>query len=276
MRNTMLFLFVSIVMLGGCDTSVIMTTTILEKKANAFYEAGQYDEALRFCDRLCKRKPDDYKAWELKAFINMELENNVQALEDAQYAYDLSPDKVESLRMRSYAYSVNGMHEESIADLNKIIGRSPVSATNQVELGAEYEQLMDYEKAIECYRLALSYNEEHSMAWNNYASVLSMAADESFLNGKKARNFAARAVKFADTDEEKCYAWDTFGSALAELGDFQRAIKAGKKAISFTEDPKLISDIKKRINGYKKSEPARYEKKQTVSNTGANNAAATE
>ena len=62
-------------------------------------------------------------------------------------------------------------------------------------------------------------------------------------------------MKLADTDTEKCLAWDTFGAALAQLGDFTYAQKAAKKALSYTEDPRMIRQIKDRLNGYKKKNP---------------------
>jgi tetratricopeptide (TPR) repeat protein len=233
---------------------MVMTTSVLERKANKFHEAGRYRDALRFANRLCQRKAGDFEACQLRTMIHLELDDKQQALQDALHAWGLMPDRVDAMRLRSRAWSANGMHGQAIEELQKVVEQSSPSAAVQVQLGYEFQQLQDYAKAIRCYHEAIRLDPECSPAWNRCATVYAMAKRAEFRDGTQARRFAARAVRLAKTEQDQCHAWDSFGAALAELGDFTRARKAAKKALGFTEDPKAIRSIKQRINCYKRRE----------------------
>ena len=259
MRMIPLILVVSVFALTGCDTSIVMTTSVLERKANEFFQSGEYEESLRFCNRLCSRRNDDFAAWELRTQVHIELGHYEHALDDALHAWELQSDSMDALELRSMTYSVNDMHQEAVNDLNALIESAPEIAGYHVALGHEYQQSKQYSKAIECYQKAMNIDDRCSMAWSHYASIFCMSTDPEFLDGIRARRYASQAIKVAQTDLDKSCAWDVFGAALAQLGDYKHAQKAGKKAIGFASSKRVIRNIKTNINGYKRSEPARQD-----------------
>ncbi len=255
---TLSLLMVMPVVLAGCDVTQFESVISLQDKMIASYDAGQYEQALGYCNIICEREADNYETLSMRAAINLQLKRNQEALEDAVRACDLRPGMLDAISLRGYAYSVNGMHAKAAEDLQTVIANSSVEPSKFVELGYEFEQLAEWNKAIKCYLSAVAIDAEFALAWNNMASVLSMADDEEVRDGEKAKSFASKALQYACDDYERCYAWDTLGAALAETGDFEAAVRAAEKAITFTDDTELIADIEGNIATYKARRPVRY------------------
>ena len=243
----------------GCDSSIVVTNATLTKNAKAYYEADLYDDALRLCDMLCKRQPGEYEPFALRCNIYSSMNNAEAALRDADYLHDLFPHKLDVYRLRASICSSHGKHRQAIEDLQYVIKRTPDSCDNQIKLAHEFEQLGDYSKAIDHLKTALSICDEDSTSWSNFSRILATSKKSEFRRGGPAKKCASRAIKFSETDQERCQAWDSFGAALAESGDFTRAVKAANKALEFTEDAKQIETIEQHIKLYEQQQPVRHQ-----------------
>ncbi len=253
-----LTLLVSLTILAGCRPMASMSDDEIYDSIAAHYDAGDFEEALRYAEAAVSRQPGSYEPYVERAHCYLALERIEKAMEDANHAVELGPNKHWSYQVRSDVWSAMEEHQKSIDDINRAMELQPNYFVHYTCRGYEYEMLGEYRKALDDYIRAIRLNEEDFLAWNNYASVRCMAPEEKLRDGKKALNGAKKAIKLAEDDEARAYAWDTLGSAYAELGEFDKAIEAGEKALSFAIEADK-AEIQSRIELYKSGTPARIQ-----------------
>jgi len=89
----------------------------------AYYNLGNYQEAIKDYDKTIGLNPDFVKAYVKRGFTYYNLGNKQQAIKDYTNAIELKPDDARVYVNRGVAYAQLGNHLEAIHDFSKAIER---------------------------------------------------------------------------------------------------------------------------------------------------------
>jgi Flp pilus assembly protein TadD len=85
-----------------------------------------------------------------------------------------------------------------------------------------------YAKAVKCYQRAMKVCPSFPWGFNNLAWLLATCPEPSFRDGKRAVEFAKKAVVLGNKNDWSL--WDTLAAAYAESGEHSQAAKAMQHA----------------------------------------------
>ncbi len=153
---------------------------------------------------------------------------------------DLDPDYALTYNNRGIAYNDLGDYERAIDDYNQAIGLDPEFAFAYKNRGNAYAYLGDYERAIDDYNQAIALYPAYALAYNNRGNVYAYLGDY-----EQAIEDYEQAIAF---DPELALAYTNRGLAYADLGDYERAIDDYEQAIAL--DPELALAYINRGNAY--------------------------
>jgi tetratricopeptide (TPR) repeat protein len=125
-----------------------------------------------------------------------------------------------------------------------------------MDRGAAYSAKGGYERAIRDFNKVIRLNPDSSWACNNLAWILATCPELRIRDGAEAVRLAERGCKLTDNRAPELL--DTLAVAYAELGDFEKAIKAAEKAVQLSLDGgkgELAKDIQSRLKLYKAKHP---------------------
>jgi tetratricopeptide (TPR) repeat protein len=200
-------------------------------------DRGKIDEAILHFEaaariRSGKRNPH-YDAG--SAFMQMNLGDALarkgqsnEAMAHYKEAIRLQPYYADAYYNRGNVLFANGRVDDAIADWEKTLQIQPDDADAYTGLGNAFlrkgllhEAMANYEKA-----LALAPEDPHSRI--NIAWVLATAPDASIRDGRKAVEFAKKAVELSNTNDPKFLR--ALAAAYAEAGQFSEAIEVTQRA----------------------------------------------
>jgi tetratricopeptide (TPR) repeat protein len=118
-----------------------------------------------------------------------------------------------------------------------------------------WRSLKDYERAIADYDKAIAISPDESAAYNNLAWLLATCDDPQFRDGKRAVEVATRACELSKwTDPNQI---DTLAAALAEAGEFTRAVSMQERANAGFKGDIYPERGRRRLALYRRNEPYR-------------------
>jgi tetratricopeptide (TPR) repeat protein len=201
-------------------------------------DRGKIDEAILHFEaaariRAGKRDPH-YNAG--SAFMQMNLADALarkgksdEAMVHYEEAIRLQPYYADAYYNRGNVLFAQGHVDEAIADWEKSLQIQPNDADAYTGLGNAFlrkgflhEAIANYGKA-----LALAPDDPHSRI--NIAWVLATAPDASIRDGRKAVEFAEKAVELSSIEDPKFLR--ALAAAYAEAGQFPKAIEVTQRAI---------------------------------------------
>ena len=209
-----------------------------------------YSKQIREFNVAIKVNPKDWSAYVDRSFVNASFGQVKRAMQDANKSIEIAPGESETYAARSFVWSTMEKHQEALDDINTAINLEIDYSGYYTDRGYEFECLGRYREALADYQHAIDLYGDDPLAWNNFASVLSMAPYAELRNGKQAVKAAVMAVKLADDDDMRGVSLDTLGSAWAEAGNFEKAIKSCEAALKYTDDVDK-APILERIELYK-------------------------
>ena len=259
-------------------------------RASAKHDAGYIDEAKEDYEasiKINKRISDSYIGM---SNIYLSQDNLEKALENAEKAVDIQPKNAVSLNHRGWVLYKLGKVDEAMFDLNRAINYAPRlqlaynnRAVCNVALGNIDDAIEDYDRCVELsggvgspttlsnraaalvgkkeYKKALADFEKAletggsvPEVLNGLAWFLAVCPEEDFRDGKKAVEYAEKAIKISG--EKDWNLVDTLAAAQAESGEFEKAVARQKKAVELApEDEK--SDYQARLKLYESKKPYR-------------------
>ncbi|MEN8151771.1 MAG: tetratricopeptide repeat protein [Planctomycetota bacterium] len=173
--------------------------------------AGRTAESLESLGRCLALDPRFAPAWSVRAGIHVREGRHEEAERDIEQALTLRPDHPGDLHNRAVVRTALGRYDQAIRDYEAVLRRDP----------------------------------ESGGTWSNLAWVLATAPDPRVRDGKRAVRCARRALRQARTP-----AWlDTLAAALAETGDFERAIAVQEEACDASD--LTNTRFHRRLDGYR-------------------------
>ncbi|OPY75453.1 MAG: lipoprotein NlpI [Syntrophorhabdus sp. PtaU1.Bin153] len=253
-----------------------------------------YRAAIRDYEQALKLDPVFPGGYLGRGSANEMLGNRDEAIRDFNKVIGLEPKKVLDYTYRGYAHSRLGNHRQAISDFSKVLSSYPKNGYIYYARGRSYLDLKDYRMALEdcdkalnldptlteaylcrgtsreksgdCvgaikdYNSAIEREPSRPEAYNSMAWVLATCAAQKQRDGRKALQYAQKAIMLAEKNKNvnlaQCY--NTLAAAYAETGEFEKAAQMESKAYDLFrplyEKPKDKADMKERIDAYKNRE----------------------
>lgn len=249
-------------------------------------------DAVEHFDKAVQANPRDSWSLFMRAASN-HLQNKHDAAIDDYTAYlKIVPGGRSGLNNRGNVWVSKKEYDKAIDDYTEALKGDPKFAMGYANRARAFLLKKDYDRAVaDCdtaieidpkYSIALTYKAQalakqkkyaeaakvHEAAvkleplparFNSQAWLFATCPDEKFRDGKKALELAKKAVE----QSGKVVPWgyrDTLAAALAETGDYEKAVAEVQKAL---EDKDLSKDDRKKLEGrlelYKTKKPYRDE-----------------
>ena len=176
------------------------------------------------------------------------------AINDYNEALRIDPKNIKALLKRGLAYSKKKELEKAINDYNQVLQLDPTNARAYSDRGVVYQKKGESDKALKDFDDSIRINSRDGIAFNNFAWFRATCANNSFRNGKEAVELATKACELAQWKSWFCIS--TLGAACAEVGDFEKAVKYQKQALSmFGATEKNQNDEQQRLDLYEQKKP---------------------
>ena len=266
-----------------------------EMRAMRYLNRGKTNKAIEILSKEIVNNPDDSFAYFTRGVVYAKNNEPNKALADYSMAIKFNPEDYYAYYNRSRIYRILKEYKLELADLNKTILIKPNFWIAYLQKGDFFQFInKDYPQALINYDIALKlvpdnanayyakarllydmkqyqnafhlFKKAHSISPNNviicndYAWRLIMCPNKTYCNIPKAFNLAKDAYKYY----RGFVTCDTLAAVYAYKKDFNNAIKYQNQAIEMAEresqyesktKQEIISDLQKRLNSYKKSQP---------------------
>ena len=236
----------------------LSTPALFINRGNARQRAGDFEKAAAEFTEAIRLDEKSARAFNNRAFVEVELGFLDAALADVNQAIELDPKYAEALNNRGVIYRTRGDFRKAIEDYSTALEIAPWYANAYANRGYANKKLKDFEAAITDYKLALKVNPKFAGAMNDLAWLQATCTKDSVRDGESALKLATEACELTGEKNPECL--DTLAAALAETGDFKKAVSTQLKAIKLTEAADL-GPLKERLELYKKDKAFRDELK---------------
>lgn len=178
------------------------------------------------------------------------------AIRDLTDALRLCPTNDFALLQRASVYNVTGDFDRAIADWDAGLSLKPGDAMARAMRGFAYIKKGEYERAVSDYREAIRLDPSNHAAYNSLGWLRATCPKEEIRNGKEAVAEATKACELTGWGDWRTI--DTLAAALAEAGDFQKALDYQKRAVSMKEPTEEDrARMRRRLALYERQEPFR-------------------
>lgn len=224
--------------------------------SNIFLSQNDLDKALESAERAVDIQPKNAVSLNHRGWVLYKLGKIEDAMFDLNRAINYAPRLQLAYNNRAVCHVALGKLDEAIEDYNRCIELSggdgtPTTLSNRA---VAFEGQKEYKKAMTDFEKAIEIGEEVPEVLNGLAWFLAVCPDEDFRDGKKAVEYAKKAVKISGDKDWNFI--DTLAAAFAENGDFDEAVKNQKKAVELAPE-KDKSDYQARLKLYQSKEAYR-------------------
>jgi len=237
-------------------------------------------------------RPKDPYVHTTLGYVFAKLGRTAEACTQLEVALQLRPDQIDARYQLGLLLSQQGQYAAASEQFEQVLKREPANAAALLDLGtalaslgrydeaaARYRELLRQEpgdaaaaqglafalqktgrvgEAITVLRDALQHSPDDERLLRGLAWLLATAADPNLRDGPQAVALAERAVQL--TSQPSIGALNALAAALAETGQFERAIAAARQALEKAQSAgqaALIQQLQARLELYERGEPCR-------------------
>lgn len=186
-------------------------------KADSFEALGKHEQSLELCEKAIQANSNMHKAYNVKGDALSSLGKYEESLECYKKAAQLDPN--ESLYQNNIAFSFNNLekYDEALEHSEKAIELNANNDMAYVNKGYALESQGKIDEAIKCYEKSAQINPSNSIAYYNKGYLL-----DSMGNSEEAIKLFDKAL---EVDPDDLDALNAKGDSLNSLGEYEEAIK---------------------------------------------------
>ena len=184
------------------------------KEAWKFYEAGDYNNAIKFLDEAIQLNPDNALAYYGRGTVYGEgLKKYGLAIQDYDKAIQLNPNFIEAYAFRSTAYAASSKFKQAIIDADKAIQINPNSVEAYIARSIAYatsgqfrQAVIDVDKAIQINpnsAEAYTFRSFFHRALNNFNQAIADATKAIKLNPNLGEAYSIRSECYKELGYKK-------------------------------------------------------------------------
>jgi tetratricopeptide (TPR) repeat protein len=198
----------------------------------AYTKTGEWDHAIRDFTEAIKLNPNEVLAYDYRGcayFVKGELD---KAINDFGQVIKLDTTNSRVYLNRAGAYHERGNFDAAMSDVNECLRLNPTNSNALTARGTFHCEKDQFEKAIQDYNEALRIDPKNDSTYTALAWLLATCEVTSVRSGKRAVEAATKACDLASWKRWECI--NTLAAAFAEVGDFDKAVKYVKQAMTVT------------------------------------------
>jgi len=228
----------------------------LIRRAKVFIDQKDFNKAVADLSAILKVDPKNAAVWVERGQLHADMRQTDLALADFSQAIELDKTNPEYYVGRAQLYTDKGEFAKALADTEEALKLVPTLVDARLARGWNFFLTGEFAKANENFEKALALNPNHGPTYNSQAWLWATCPDEKFRDGKKALEFAKKAVEL--TQGKELAVLDTQAAALAEAGDFAQAIPLQERVVrELGAASDLSAEARARLELYKKKVPFR-------------------
>ena len=229
---------------------------------------------IKFCNQFLKLYPKCEKVYLDRGQAYEYIKKYVFAIKDYTKALRIKPDAY-TYQRRAETYIVLRQYKKAMEDLNKVIQLQQKTRGRNMD-GGLFSKGSLLSKRAECYiglkifncaikdlKRAIRSSERKDLYYARIAELYSSSKDKKTRDGKKAIDYANKAIASLNEfrkkknlpKQESSYHLSVLAATYAQLGKFNDAIRTQKKAIALLRHVNELKKYKNRLNLYKQRLP---------------------
>jgi tetratricopeptide (TPR) repeat protein len=228
------------------------------KRGAKLLERGFYKEAAKEFKTALELDPTA-DMYQNMGIVLMRLHKTAEAVSHFRQAVELKPDRTEYLSNLGTALYQLGNLDEGIIFLQKAFAIEPGYEHSTLNLAMCLQKKQRWRDAVDVYKKGLATAPDNTVFSFGLAWLLATAPDDRTRNGREAVALAERLVEQSNYKNARML--DVYAAALAETGDYQKAVLVIEKAIEIMrdsrEEPLLLTEMRTRQQWYTKNKPWR-------------------
>ncbi len=214
----------------------------------------QWDGAHQDFSRVVEMKPDYVHGWFNRAEVQMQQQRFAEAVEDYTRAIELDPEDPVAFKRRGQAHIQLREFQHALSDLDRAVELSPNDADALVSRAEVQRRLARWQAAADDYSQAIYLDNESGSAYQGAAWLMATCPDSKLRNTDLALRAARQAFELLGPEDYRGPA--TMAAALAQAGDFAKAVERQNEAIQLAP-PERLDDLQQRLEQYQQQQPYR-------------------
>jgi len=242
-----------------CSRAIRIKPDVLQPRMGMGYilrQAGRLDESAQEYQKVLQIKPDDPIALNgLGSTLNQQGKYD-QAVKYFTEAVRIKPDFAAAHNNLAYTLALQGNLDKAAIHYKESLRLNPRSAAVNYHLGRVLEQKGKINQAIEHFKEAMRLNPDWDEPANVLAWYFAVNKESEFYNPDEAVRLAQHACRL--TNYQKPDFLDTLAVAYAAKGDFGKAIETLEKALALCrseQQESLKKELESRLVLFKTGKP---------------------
>lgn len=199
------------------------------QKANIFSKQDQHEKAIELLDRALDFTEDPVDVYSLIGMEYLFLDDFVNAKFNFMKCLEIDDQDYSALYNIIYCFDFLEQHEEAIDYLNMFLNKNPYCEVAWHQVGKQYFDLKEYEKALSAFDFAIISDDRFVGAYLEKGKVLEKL-------GRYEEAVENYQITF-ELEDPTSFAFLRMGKCYEKLGDDNVALKYYKRCVH--EDPLL-------------------------------------